>query len=262
MPSGPDLPTLYHARLSFYSQIIRLILAEKQVEYREKIVFPGPPDFGSYHPDYMRLNPNGTVPTLVVKDRVFTDSYQLIFKINKLFDGPDLNGTNTITTGTWIVRVYALAQRELAFGQGVARAAGEKVNQRRIELLQSYAQQYPDLAAAYRAKLADIESFNETLQHRSHIETIRQNFHRAMSILNKVLGNLPYVAGKEYTVADCAWTAVVARMKILDNDPCPGLPCLAEWFERMRNRPSYRQAKIVDTLHDSQKAKLLRTLWH
>ena len=66
--------TLYHVPPSFYSQVARLVLTEKQIAYRAVAAVPGPPNFGTYRPWYMRLNPMGTVPTLVRGDEVETKS--------------------------------------------------------------------------------------------------------------------------------------------------------------------------------------------
>ena len=67
------VPRLYHAPSSYYSMIARLALAEGGIAYQ--------PVFVEIHvrmsqqqPDYVRLNPNMTVPTLVLADRVLDQS--------------------------------------------------------------------------------------------------------------------------------------------------------------------------------------------
>ncbi len=56
---------LYHIPPSLYSQMARLALAGKAVPYKSHYIAGGPPTFESYKPWYIRLNPGGTVPTLV-----------------------------------------------------------------------------------------------------------------------------------------------------------------------------------------------------
>src|ERR1700748_2147568 len=66
-------PRLYHTPSSYYSMIARLALAEGRIAYE--------PVFVDIHfratqqkPDYVRLNPNMTVPTLVLADRILHQS--------------------------------------------------------------------------------------------------------------------------------------------------------------------------------------------
>ncbi len=55
--------TLYHAPPSTCSQKVRLALAEKRLVYQSQLIdlFAG----GQHDPDYVKLNPNHVVPTLV-----------------------------------------------------------------------------------------------------------------------------------------------------------------------------------------------------
>ena len=64
--------TLYHNALSTCSQKVRLVLAEKKIEFESK-----PIDLvaGQQHdPDYVALNPKHVVPTLVVDGNVVRES--------------------------------------------------------------------------------------------------------------------------------------------------------------------------------------------
>ena len=64
--------TLYHAPISTCSQKVRLCLAEKRLEFESCII-----DFGNQDhlaDDYLALNPNGVVPTLVHEGTPVIDS--------------------------------------------------------------------------------------------------------------------------------------------------------------------------------------------
>ena len=43
-------PVLYHVPPSFYSQIVRLALAEKGIAYDSQYVIPGPASYETYAP--------------------------------------------------------------------------------------------------------------------------------------------------------------------------------------------------------------------
>src|SRR5262245_46513724 len=58
-------PRLYHAPSSYYSMIARLALAEGGIAY-EPVFVEIHVRMTQQQPDYVRLNPNMTVPTLVL----------------------------------------------------------------------------------------------------------------------------------------------------------------------------------------------------
>ena len=63
---------LYHNAVSTCSQKVRLVLAEKSLDYTSHDIdlVAG----GQHDPDYVKLNPNHVVPTLVDDGRVFIES--------------------------------------------------------------------------------------------------------------------------------------------------------------------------------------------
>ena len=67
----PDL-ILYHNGPSTCSQKIRLILGLKDLAYESKLIDL---QAGEQHdPDYVKINPNHVVPTLVYKGKIFIES--------------------------------------------------------------------------------------------------------------------------------------------------------------------------------------------
>ena len=55
--------TLYHAGLSTCSKQVRMCLKEKGLAYESRFVELW--TYENLHPEYLKLNPNGVVPTLV-----------------------------------------------------------------------------------------------------------------------------------------------------------------------------------------------------
>ena len=84
--------TLYHFPPSYFSQIARLVLAEKGVAWRSKFIAPGPPIFESYKPWYMRLNSGGTVPTLVHRSHCIPETIDIVRYVDAAFDGAWASG--------------------------------------------------------------------------------------------------------------------------------------------------------------------------
>lgn len=75
-------PRLYYTPSSYYSMIARLALAEGGVAH-ERVFVDIHVRMSQQQPDYVRLNPNMTVPTLVLADRVLDQSRDIAAEIPK-----------------------------------------------------------------------------------------------------------------------------------------------------------------------------------
>jgi len=78
---------LYHHPDSVDSMKVRMALAEKNQKWVSDIV--NTPNNQHLSPDYMALNPRGSIPTLVVDGRVTTDARNIVNYLNH-FPGPNL----------------------------------------------------------------------------------------------------------------------------------------------------------------------------
>jgi glutathione S-transferase len=79
---------LYHWEPNANSGKPMLALAEKGVEYESHYL--DLLSFDQHQPDYLAINPDGTIPALVDGDRVLTDSTPMMEYIDAAFDGPSL----------------------------------------------------------------------------------------------------------------------------------------------------------------------------
>jgi glutathione S-transferase/GST-like protein len=64
------------------------VLNEKGVDFDYRYI--SLPDFEQHAPEYVAINPDGTVPALVHRGRVFAESTPMCEYIDKAFDGPSL----------------------------------------------------------------------------------------------------------------------------------------------------------------------------
>ena len=79
---------LYHAGRTTCSRKARLCLAEKGLDYVSHLMNLGA--FENHTPDYLKLNPNGVVPTLVHDGRVIIESSFINEYIDEIFPDPPL----------------------------------------------------------------------------------------------------------------------------------------------------------------------------
>ncbi len=258
-----EKPVLYYAPPSFYSQIAYLALVEKGMAFGEEIVIPGPPNYGTYQPEYMTLNPGGTVPTLVANGEFYDDSRKIIDLLLELDEGQDLapHNISRVEAVHWIDRAYGLSERELAYGRGKQGKLGAIVNKKRLAALVRLRAENADLAWAYTDKIADIEDFMQKAADNVHVAGVEAKFDTEMDALDAVLGQREFVAGGAYSMADVCWTVVVARQFMLKRARFDERKNLARWFGEMKRRPSYKRAEVMDKFRISVMWKMISSLW-
>jgi len=70
----------------------------------------------------------------------------------------------------------------------------------------------------------------------------------AIARMEEDLATGPWLAGESYSLADATWTPFVHRMRLLGMDGYWAggrRPRMADWWERIRARPSYRDAILA-----------------
>lgn len=242
-----DGVVLYCVPPSFYSQVARLGLEEKGVAYRQIVVAPGPPTYESYQPWYMRLNSMGTVPTLLVDGESIDDSRRILKFVDEQFEGPPLLPADEalrVKVEHWVGEAYEVPERVLAYGSDQLKSMGEKVNRSRLKALKKWRAQTPEMEAVYDHKIADIESFMRDSADAEAVEAAWRTSREKLDRLDAELAENEFCGGDIYSLADVLWTVTVARQLMLGVDPFDGRPALHAWFERMKQRPSYKTADV------------------
>ena len=249
---GPE-PTLYAFPGSLCSQKVRLALAEKGVSYAKRFV-----DIElrleNYEPWYLQLNPKGVVPTLVHGDHVVTDSARIIRYIDEAFEGPGLipeGAYERECMERWIEQQDLIQLRELSyatFGGALGfllRRVSMPLRMRRLRRLRA---ENPDLAELYEAKIEDVHRWRVSIASEPEVAGIRSNLEEVLRRVEDQLGKTRYLAGNSYSLADIAWTCVLARLTML------GLARslwgegrsarLEAYYQQLRLRPSFSLADI------------------
>lgn len=248
-----DEVILYEFPGSLCSQKVRLALVEKQVEYRKH-----PIDIElrleNYEPWYLRLNPGAVVPTLAHGDRVVTDSARILRYVDESFAGPRLIPETEEARASmehWIDRQDTLRMRELSYAsfRGALglflRRVSMPLRAKRLRRLRAH---NPDLAEAYDAKIADVRQWRQSIARPAEVRAIRAETARALEDVDKRLGEARYLAGDDYSLADVAWTCVLARLEMSGLAPefwgRGRLPRLESYYEGLRERPSFSEADV------------------
>lgn len=256
-------PILYNLEPSLCSQKVRLALAEKGVAYASRTVDIGP-RLENYEPWYARINPDLVVPTLVHDGTPVVDSAQIVRYVDRAFDGPQLAPADPSARERMeylVDRADALAIRELSYARppGLLAWLPRLTMVRRRWVLRRNLRRNPDLAGVYRRKLADVDAWGESLATPRAIEAIRRDVADALAEVDHTLSDgRSFLCGGGWSLADLMWTVVVARLRMLGwSEQLAALPHLVAWYERMRARPSFRQAVLVERFDPSYIAPLV-----
>jgi glutathione S-transferase len=234
--------TLYHAPPSTCAQKVRLVLAEKGLVYQSQLIdlFAG----GQHDPDYVRLNPNHVVPTLVHDGRPIIESLLICEYLEDAFPEiplmpQDAAGRHAVRLWTqYIDRVhahaavltFAVGPRKMIVSQGqaaieanIASVHGKKGQAtRRIALEQGVAS--PLFGEALAAFVAMLDRMEDALQ------------------------SAPWLANDSFSLADTAALPYVLRLDHLSMTPLiEARPKVADWLARIAARSSYGSA-ITDFL--------------
>lgn len=229
---------LYHASHSTCSQKVRLCIAEKELNFEGHLVDLAMKE--QLDPRYLKLNPNGVVPTLVHDGKVIMDSSVICEYLDEVFPEQTLTPQNP-----------------------VERAQMRKW-MRYIEEVPTTAVRFPSFNMAF---LPRFDGLNEQqfVEQQADVRPLRRGFFRRMgpngfmdedikesfdqiikttARMEEALAAGPWLLGEMYTLADVILAPLIDRMGDLglaylwDGD-CPRVN---DWYTRIQNRPAFDKA--------------------
>lgn len=230
---------LYHSNWSICAQKVRLVIAEKGLEVVEHHI-----DLRAREqqtPRYLKLNPNGYVPTLVHDGRPVIESALICEYLDEVFPEPALSPADPVDRAymrTWTRRP----------DDGLHRACATVTNAIafRLQWLEKPADEIERMLAATP------DPARRTWR-REMIEngTDSPLFVNAVWVYDSLLNDMEtalqdrdWLAGDRYTLADVSLTSYLNRVAELQFHPMweEGRPRVADWFERIRARDNFRVA--------------------
>lgn len=227
--------TLYHANHSTCSQKVRLCLAEKRLAFEGKLVNLGSNEHLTS--EYLAINPNGVVPTLIHDGQIIRDSGVICEYLEEVFPDTPLMPRDPVARAEvrgWIryldevptsaVRVPSFNMAFLPRYDGLDDAAFQK-EQADIRPLRKHF--YEKMG---RRGFTDIE-----------VDNALEQFQSAINRMEKHLHDAPWLSGSALGLADFIATPLVDRMDDLGFSAIweNGAPHVTDWLARIRARPAF-----------------------
>lgn len=226
---------LYHAHHSTCSQKVRLALAEKGLEYESVIVDLA--NKAHLTPEYLAINPNGVVPTLVHDDNAITDSSVIVEYIDEVFPEHPLVPKDPVAR---------------------ARVRGWM---RFLEEVPTYAVRIPSFNMAFLPRYNGLTN-EEFANQQAGPRPLRKHFYLKMSKdgfgadavqesidqmkltcgrMQRALEKGPWLAGDDFSLADVVAAPLIDRIDDLGMGDIwtEDFPLVQDWFDRLKARSSY-----------------------
>lgn len=229
---------LYHGSTSVCAIKARLTLEEKALPWDGELLDLQAGD--QHRPEYLKLNPNAVVPTLVHDGRIVIESTLIIEYLDEAFPQPPLMPLDPYLRARarlWMKKIddYLHAATSTvtfaaAFRRHFLKLAPQELSERLARI--------PDPAYRERQRL----SIEHGLQ-APHVAAALRSFDRYFGEMEEALSASDWLAGGAYSLADAAATPYVNRAAMLGMEMLwQRRPRLHGWLERIMARASFQPA--------------------
>jgi glutathione S-transferase len=233
---------LHHAWRSSASRRVRLCLAEKGLAYESRVV--DMENMEHHSPEYLRINPNGVVPALILDGgRPLHESGTICEYLDEVYPDPPLRPADPYRRAlmrNWIRHVDGLIGNLIVFNW--------------VHSLAKVAARWSDEELAERLKKVPSKERQEAWYRAArepYTEEERREARRKLVLLldrmEEMIGPGRWLVGDAYSIADIA---VVPFVKRIDEEIAPDEtqaerhPRVAAWWAEVQARPAFTKARI------------------
>ena len=239
---------LYHSVNSVCAQKVRVVLAEKGLEYREHLMTLRGDQFDAA---YMKLNPSAVVPTIVHDGRPVIESSVILYYLDEAFPAPplmprDLHQRARVRQFNKLVDEYVhnsctILTFATAFRPWFAGLTGEQIEAR---LAKSPSKQRTEYKRDVALHGLDSRYVRDALGHHQKL----------LKMMDEALGHAPWLAGEAFSLADAAVIPYILRLDLLRLKKLfEKQPRIETWYARMRERASVKK-ELLDRMTPQDKA--------
>lgn len=224
---------LYHAPISTCSQKVRMVLAEKQIEWRSR---PIRFDRGDHlTPDYLKLNPNGVVPTLVDDGKVVIESSVINEYLEDTRPAVPMRPADPHEMARmriwrqYIDEVPTPSIRYPSFNAYFVSIWASKSD----EEFREYTERLPLRKHFY-------QKMGRTGFSKEEVDAALDRLNQSLARMETSLADGPWLVGEQFTLADVSIMPTVVRMEDLGlAHMWADKPRVSDWFKRLQARPAF-----------------------
>ena len=200
--------TLYHLALSPFSRKVRVVLREKNLDFELKVE-----KVWERRPDFLAMNPAGTVPVLVEKDgTTFAESGVICEYLEELHgEERNLLGDNPVERAE-VRRLVAW------FDQKFSREVTD--NLLREKMMKKFLGLGEPNSSAIRAGYS--------------------NIHYHLEYIGWLTERRKFLAGEKYSLADVAAASHLSCLDYIGDVPWADHARAKDWYARIKSRPAFR----------------------
>lgn len=215
-----------------------IFLKEKGVEFDFHYV--DITKFEQHRPEYLELNPQGTVPTVVHDGKVMTESTQALQYLDRALPGPVFTPEDPLeryrmrwwaTHGvSWAASLSVLGWHAF-LGPMLRNMDENKLN----ELLERIPNKQRQIAWSTAAR----STFTE-----EQLQDARDGVAAGVQMMESRLCESPYFAGGDYSIADMVVFANAYALPMMHDYAASDdiSPCFMDWLKRIYRRPAIAEA--------------------
>ena len=232
---------LYHHGSSVCAAKVRFVLSEKDLEWKGHYLDILKGD--QFDPEYMKLNPKAVVPTLVHDGQVILESTVICEYLDEVFRDRPLMALDAVArakTRLWTKAVdedLHPACAELTF----ASCHGHIIRRLSPDKYKQFLDSTPPLSVTARWHERKKQIVALGTEAPGLVQTFKL-YDRYLQKMEDALRDHQWLVGNAFSLADVALAPYVNRLDMLGMSEMWTLtrPRLAEWFERIQSRPSFR----------------------
>ena len=236
--------TLYNAPQSTCSQRVRFVLNAKAIPFEEKKLDLLNGD--QLKPDYLKLNPNGVVPTLDHDGSIVTDSSVIMEYLDEVSPQPV-----SFTPADPVKRAHMRAL--MRFIDEVP-AAAIRVPSYNLAFLPRFRTMSKDEFSAFAESKPLRKEFMLAMGQngfpQKEMDAAMGRLKRGIVRMDEEIARSggPWLLGKEISLADISVMPVVVRLADLRQEAMwQDLPSIGRWLDNIRAQPAYRLTYYTGT---------------
>ncbi|MBT5242456.1 MAG: glutathione S-transferase family protein [Alphaproteobacteria bacterium] len=229
--------TLYHGVTSTCSKRVRMTLAEKGVEWESVHLDLSKRD--NLNPEYLKINPNGVVPTIVHDGNVLYESNFIIEYLDDVFPEPALRPSDPYERARMRIlmdRIEHVLHRNINTVSWIRQERYKRFDGMTPEQLQNVLddQATEEKRAILKKRLEDGVSGGDMAFAEARVAEV-------LDELDAALQGRPWLCGENLSLADISIAPFMERFE------ANKMPALTDWVKRPRLGDWWERTKLLES---------------